>query len=299
MTSIINIEVINVRKIFVLFLSLFIIVGLTGCSTEDKNPLDDILANNPTTDLSPEDPLKVGMDLRWAPFETIDINGDPIGISVDLAYELGIYLNRTIEIVDLEFGSLITAIETEQIDVIISSMSITDERKESINFSDPYFYFPLITVLNKEFNENNSIETKEDLYAIDGVRFVGPKSFVSLSIPREEALNPIIRETNDANAALLEIISGAADAFIISASSAAEYHAANPDTTVLLWDAVDYSPIGMGVSKNNEELLSKLNEFIGTLDEEGGVYDRLSEKFDAVIEYGLENQGLDFYLKDE
>ena len=57
--------------------------------------------------------LKVGMDLRWPPFETIDNNGDPIGISVDLAYALGEYLDREVVIVDLEFGSLITALATE------------------------------------------------------------------------------------------------------------------------------------------------------------------------------------------
>ncbi len=289
------------KKILLVLSVLALSFGLTACNSDEveKNPLDDIIANNPTTDLSPEDPLKVGMDLKWAPFETIDKNGDPIGISVDFAYELGIYLNRTIEIVDLEFGSLITAIETNQIDIIIASMSITEEREQSISFSDPYFYFPLITVLNKDFQDEHNVTSKEELFAIDAVTFVGPKSFVSLSIPREEALNPVIREVNDANAAVLEIVSGASDAFIISASSAVEYHAANMDSTELLWDAITYSPIGMGVSKSNEALLVQLNEFIAICNEEDGVYDRLGEKYDAVIEYGLEGQGLDFYLKDE
>ena len=288
------------KKLILVFTVALFAFGLASCGTEgETNPLDDIMADNPTESLSPDNPLKVGMDLRWAPFETIDINGDPIGISVDLAYELGLYLDRTIEIVDLDFGSLITAITTEEIDVIIASMSITEERKGSLSFSDPYFYFPLITVLNKEFKEEYMVETKADLFLVDGAIFVGPKSFVSLTIPREEALNPVIREVNDANAALIEIITGAADAFIISASSAAEYHEANKGTTELLWDAVDYSPIGMGVSKKNEAILVDLNAFIATLDDEDGVYDRLAAKYDAVIEFGLEDQGLDFYLKDE
>lgn len=288
------------KKIYLVFIVVLFTIGLASCETnEEHNPLDDIMANNPTESLSPDNPLKVGMDLRWAPFETIDINGDPIGISVDFAYELGLYLNRTIEIVDLDFGSLITAISTEEIDVIIASMSITEERKGSLDFSEPYFYFPMITVLNKEFKEEYAIESKDDLFAVDGAIFVGPKSFISLSIPREEALNPVIREVNDANAALIEIITGAADAFIISASSASEYHEANKGTTELLWDAVDYSPIGMGVSKGNEALLLELNAFIATLDETDGVYARLAEKYDAVVEFGLEGQGLDFYLKDE
>lgn len=287
------------KKVVLLVIMFVFTFSLASCGNSDKNPLDDILADNPTTDLSPDNVLKVGMDLRWAPFETIDLNGDPIGISVDLAYELGIYLNRTVEIVDLQFGSLITGITTEQIDVIIASMSITDERKTSISFSDPYFYFPLITVLNKDFADANDVDTKDELFAVEGVRFVGPKSFVSLSIPEAEANNPVIREANDANASLIEIISGAADAFIISASSAAEYHNANLDTTELMWEPITYSPIGMGVNLDNTDLLAQLNAFIATLSDEDGVYDTLAEKYDDVIEYGLEGQGLDFYLNDD
>jgi polar amino acid transport system substrate-binding protein len=242
--------------------------------------------------------LRVGMDLRWAPFETIDSLGKPTGISVDLAYELGTFLNREVEIVNLEFGSLITALETNQIDVIIGSMTITAERAQKINFSDPYFYFPLITVMNKSFYESNTFETKEELFAIPGVRYVGPKTFISLSIPREEALNPIILEVNDANAAVLEVISGSADAFIISASSAVNYANANPDTTVIFWDPIDYSPIGMGVAKGNDALLASINAFIASLFTDG-VYDRLGVKYNDIIAQGLPGQTIYFYTKVE
>ncbi|MBU1020172.1 MAG: transporter substrate-binding domain-containing protein [Firmicutes bacterium] len=241
--------------------------------------------------------LKVGMELLWPPFETIDSEGNPAGISVDLAYALGEYLGRDVEIVDVPFGSLITALETGEIDVIIGSMSITEERALKINFSEPYFYFPLITILNKDFNDSHSITSKEDLFGIDGVKFVGQKSFVSLSIPQAEALNPVILEVNDANSAVLEVISGAADAFIISASSAAGYQAANPDTTEILWSPIMLSPIGMGIAKENTQLLSDVNDFIAGL-ETSGVYDMLREKYDDIIAEDLPGQGLDFYIYD-
>lgn len=239
--------------------------------------------------------LKVGMELLWPPFETIDSSGNPSGISVDLAYALGEYLGREVEIVDVPFGSLITALETGEIDVIIGSMSITEERALKINFSDPYFYFPLITVLNKDFYEANTINSKDDLFGIDGVKFVGQKSFVSLSIPQAEALNPVILEVNDANSAVLEVVQGRSDAFIISASSAAGYHNQHPDTTVILWDPIDLSPIGMGIAKDNTDLLSEVNAFIAGL-EDDGVYDMLRDKYDDIIAEGLPGQGLDFYI---
>ncbi len=239
--------------------------------------------------------LKVGMDLRWPPFETIDEQRNPSGISVDLAYELGDYLGMEVEIIDLEFGSLIPALETKQIDVIIGSMTITEERALSINFSDPYFYFPLITVLNKSFYEAHPVETKAELFAIAGVRYVGPKTFVSLTIPEEFALSPELLEVNDSASAVLEIITGSADAFIISASSAAEYVLQNPDTTVLLWDPIDLSPIGMGLRQDDLALLEQVNAFIASL-ESSGVYGRLRTKYDSIISEALPGQGLDFYI---
>lgn len=289
------------KRFMILFSVLTLGFALTACKPDDveSDPLDEILAENPTTELTGE-PLRIGMDLRWRPFETIDVNGDPIGISVDFAYELGLYLDRPVTIVDLEFGSLIAAIETEQIDIIIASMSITEDRAEKINFSDPYFYFPLIPVLNKDFSEEYNVDSLETLFAItDEVNYVGPKSFVTLDVALELAANPNIVEVNDANAALLEIISGASDVFIISASSAAGYNKENPDTTVLLWESVISSPIGMGLNKSDTELLAQVNEFIATLNDEGGVYERLAEKWDIVVAYELPGQGLDFYTEED
>ena len=268
------------KKAILVFTILLLITLLSACGAKDNT-------------------LRVGMDLRWPPFETVDGEGIPTGISVDLAYALGEYLDRDVEIVDLEFGSLITALETNEIDIIIGSMSITDDRALKINFSDAYFSFPLITVLNKEFAEEYLIETKDDLFSIeDVVNYVAPKTFVTIGIVEAQAYNPSQLEVNDASAAVLEVISGAADAFIISASSAAEYHEANPDTTTILWDPIALSPIGMGMRKSDTDLLVDVNDFIAGL-EENGVYDDLRVIYDSIIAEGLPGQGLDFYIYEE
>ncbi len=268
------------KKVLLLVTVLFTIFTLSSCGRNDNV-------------------LRVGMDLRWPPFETVDENGLATGISVDIAYELGEYLGKEVEIVDLEFGSLITALETNDIDVIIGSMTITEDRSQKINFSDPYFHFPLITVLNKGFYDEYMPETKADLFGIeDEVVYVGPKSFVSLSIPTDEAINPVIHEVNDSNAAILEIVAGTSDAFIISASSAAGYNRENPDTTVLMWDTIDLSPIGMGVRKSDTELLEDINKFIATLDDAGGVYEMLGEKYDDIIAEELPGKTLRYYIEE-
>lgn len=286
------------KKIFTLLLALTFALTLSACGDDNddyRDPNED--QGDGLFDPLADGVLTIGMDLRWAPFETKDANGDPAGISVDFALELGQYLGVEVEIVDLEFGSLIASLNTREIDLILASMSITEERAEAINFSDPYFYFPLITVLNQDFQDLNNVMTKEELFAISGVRYVGPRSFVSLSIPEAEALNPVILEVNDASAAILEVITGNSDAFIISASSAAGYQASNPSTTTLLWDPITSSPIGMGSRKTDTaSFLISLNEFIAMLDEENGVYDRLGILYDDIIAEQLPGQTLEFYL---
>ena len=142
---------------------------------------------------------------------------------------------------------------------------------------------------------SEEIDSVEELMSREAVTFVGPRSFVSLTIPLAEANNPIIIETEDQNAAIAELVSGNADAFIISASTAVGFHEANPSTTEILWDPVTLSPIGMGVAKTNEALLVSINEFIAGL-ETNGVYDDLRNTYDSIIAEGLPGQGLDFYI---
>lgn len=266
------------KKLFTLLLITVLALTLASCAKADDNV------------------LKVGMDLKWPPFEDRDLDGEPYGISVALAKELGEYLDRPVEIVDMDFSLLISAVDTGQIDVILASMTITEVREESIDFSNPYFFYPLITVLNKSFAEDNDITTKEDLFAYDGVRFIGTASTVSLTIPAAEATNPVIQDVVDTETAAAAIITGAADAFIISSSVAATINNVNPDTTILLWDAVEYSPIGMAVQEGRDDgLLEDINMFIAGM-EANGVITRLSAAYDADIAAEIPGKGLEIYL---
>jgi len=103
------------KKSLILIISV-ILLALSACAPKEELPA-----------------LKVGMDLRYPPFETVDSSGAASGISVDIAKELGKFLDREVEIVDLPFGSLITSLQTGEIDIIIASMSITPARQETAN----------------------------------------------------------------------------------------------------------------------------------------------------------------------
>ncbi len=82
--------------------------------------------------------LVVGMDLSYPPFETIDERGKPAGISVHLAEALAENLKSPLRIENIPFVGLIPSLQNNRIDCIISSMTDTPERRQSIAFSDPY-----------------------------------------------------------------------------------------------------------------------------------------------------------------
>src|SRR5690625_954341 len=104
-----------------------------------------------------KDIIKVGMDLRYPPFETVDKKDQPEGISVDIANEFGKFIGRKVKIVPMKFPNLIISLQNGTIDVIIASLSITEERREMVDFSEPYFHFKIISLLNKEFALNNDL----------------------------------------------------------------------------------------------------------------------------------------------
>ena len=76
--------------------------------------------------------------MSFPPFEMLDSSGQPAGVSVDMARAMGQSLNRPIRFENIPFDGLIPSLKTGKIDVIISSLTMTEDRKKSIDFSDPY-----------------------------------------------------------------------------------------------------------------------------------------------------------------
>jgi polar amino acid transport system substrate-binding protein len=84
------------------------------------------------------EPLRVGMELSYPPFEMTDPQGRPAGVSVRLAEAFGAHLGRPVIIENIAFDGLIPALKAGHVDCVISSMTATPERAKSIAFSEPY-----------------------------------------------------------------------------------------------------------------------------------------------------------------
>lgn len=251
------------------------------------------------TACGPKEALRVGMDLQYPPFETVDTENNPEGISVDIANALGEFLGRDVEVVNTDFAAIIPALESGEIDIAIASMSITEQREERVDFSNPYVFFKIIGLVNNDYAEENDITADTPMDQIldnNATRFVGLASQISTTIPQSYGFD--VLEATEKASAILNVVQGTSDVFLMSGEVVAQANAANPDTTMIIWDPVSSSKIGMAVQEGNSELLELVNEFIASMSEEGGVNDQLGEKWDATIRASLINYGIEFYLNE-
>ncbi len=109
-----------------------------------------------------ENKIIVGTSADFAPFEYIDEQGNIIGFDIELITAILENLNYTVEVKDIGWDPLIPSIQAGNIDVIAAAMTITDEREEQIDFSDPYYQADQSILIKTgsgvEINESHDLE---------------------------------------------------------------------------------------------------------------------------------------------
>ena len=86
-----------------------------------------------------ENVLVVGANIGNVPWEFQDTAGDFIGFEIDLVKEVANRLNKTINVINIPFNGLFSAVQSSRIDIAISSITITEQRLTSVSFAQPYY----------------------------------------------------------------------------------------------------------------------------------------------------------------
>ncbi|MFW6238507.1 MAG: transporter substrate-binding domain-containing protein, partial [Halanaerobiales bacterium] len=98
----------------------------------------------------------VGTNATFPPFEYVE-DDEVVGFDIDLIKAIGEHQGFDVEVTDISFDSLIPSLNTGNIDIITAGMTITDERAEQVNFSDPYFVADQSIVVREDSNKNLAI----------------------------------------------------------------------------------------------------------------------------------------------
>lgn len=206
--------------------------------------------------------LLVGSDVTYPPFEYME-NGKPVGFDVDLinliAVELG--LERA-EIMDTAWDGIFAALKTEKFDIIISSVTITEERKLEMLFSDPYYNSGQVIAVRKD---DNRINSESDLKGmVVGVQINTTGDFAAQEIPGIKE----IKRYDDIQQAFQDLEIGRIDA-ILNDLPVNAYFASTRKNVKLVGSLLTVEQYGIAARLVDFELISEINEALKNLKESG------------------------------
>lgn len=241
----------SVKRITVLALAAALLLCcLAGCSQSKGSKL--VMATN----------------AAFPPYEFKDDSGNYAGIDVELAQKLAEKLGRELEIADVEFGSIVGGVQTGKYDVGIAGMTVTDERKESVNFSDSYATGVQVVIVK----EDSPITSVDDMLSLGST--IGVQQDTTGDIYASDTIenggfgdDKVTRYKTGADA-VQALITGKVDSVIIDNEPAKSFVAANTGLKILDTAYVE-EEYAIAVSKDNDELLEKINSAIAEFKQDG------------------------------
>ena len=205
--------------------------------------------------------LTMATNAYFPPYEYYE--GDKVvGIDAEIAQAVADKLGLTLKIEDMEFDSIITAVSTGKADMGLAGMTVTEERKQNVNFSDTYATGVQVVIVP----EGSDIASIDDLYNDKkiGVQLATTGDIYCC----DDFGTDHVEEYNKGNDAVMALVSGKIDAVVIDNNPAKSYVAANEGLKILETEYVteEYAAC---LNKENTALLEAVNGALAELKADG------------------------------
>lgn len=240
---------------------------LAGCgssSSSDKSAAESSTSANGTATVktAKDGVLTMATNATFPPYEYYEGN-DIVGIDAEIAKAIADKLGLKLEIQDMEFNSIITAVQSGKADLGLAGMTVTEERKQSVDFSDSY----ATGIQSVIVKEGSSIKSIDDLK--------GKKIGVQLATTgdiyaKDDFGEENVEEYNKGADAVMALTSGKIDAVIIDNQPAKSFVETTDGLQILDTDYVqeDYAA---AMAKGNDELVNAVNGALKELKEDGTI----------------------------
>ena len=262
------------RRLTVIALAILMLLSLCACGAKP--------ADNTPADAAPEAKvLRIGMECAYAPnnwqesaasdtnlpIENVD-GAYAEGYDVQIAKRICEQVGAEPAIVMLSWDGLIEALNQGQIDMIIAGMADTAERRQAINFSDPYH----VTEYGIMVNSGSPYEGAKTINGFAGASVLGQKDTqldtVIDQMAGVEHLTPVSSVPN----MISRLQEGTCDALVINVENSPSYLAANPDFVVIRFEQGNGFDLGfvgacVGIRLSDTDLLADVNTALGTIDQ--------------------------------
>lgn len=220
--------------------------------------------------------LRVGFEAGYMPFEMTDKNGNFVGFDIDIAREMAQALGVKFVPVNTAWDGIIPSLITEKFDIIMSGMTVTQERNLKINFANPNIVVGQTILINKK--HQGVIKSYKDLN--DSKYTVTSK----LGTTGEQAVKRVIPKATYKSfetepEAALEVVNGKADAFVYDLPYCVVFMAQQGAGKLIFLDTpFTYEPLAWAIRKGDPDFLNWLNNFLSQIKNDGR-YDRTYDKW--------------------
>ena len=212
------------------------------------------------------DTLVMATNASFPPYEFIDDNGGYAGIDVEIATAIAAKLGYELDVLDIEFGAIISAVNSGKADFSMAGMTVTEERKQSVNFSNTYATGVQVAIVKADCEL-----TLDDLLAADAKYLCGVQESTTgdIYISGDLGDDRVLRYPSG-NEAVMALKAGKIDFVIIDNEPAKNYVAVNEGLKILETEYVieDYAAC---FAKENTELLDKFNAALQELIDDGTI----------------------------
>lgn len=251
------------KSLWLCMLGLFSVLLLAGgCGGEKKEAAKE----------APK-ALNVGCTADFAPFEFQDVSGKEYsGFDMDLIRAVGKEMGREVKIQNISFDGLVPALDAGNVDVVISGMTITEERKQKVAFSKPYYQSGLTVVVKKD---NNAIQGFKDLEGKSVAVQIGTTG----ANEARKIKDAKVKEFNSSADTFIELRAGGVDAVVNDRPVNDYYLVQSGDQGAkVLKEVLTAEDYGIAVHKKNEALVKEIDAALDKV-RASGEYDKIYEKW--------------------
>jgi polar amino acid transport system substrate-binding protein len=209
-----------------------------------------------------EDKFVVGLDDNFPPMGFRDESGEIVGFDIDLAKATAEEMGMEVEFKSVDWDGVLLSLKKGDIDVIWNGLTVTEERKEEINFTDTYLANRQVLIVK----DDSEVESKSDLEGkVLGLQ-LGSSSEKALESDEEfnDSISEVTKYANNTEA-LMDLSAGRVDAVLVDEIVGRYYMSKREGEFRVLSESLGEEDYAVGVRKEDEEFLEKLNDALNTV----------------------------------
>lgn len=217
----------------------------------------------------------VGTSAGFPPFEYVE-DGEIVGFDIDLMKAIGEEMGFDVEFEDIAFDSLIPALKTGNIDVVAAGMTITEQRENTVDFTNSYYSADQSIIVKEESGKNISV-----LYGDNDISVQTGTTgdlWVTENLKDQGILTGNVKRYDTFVLCVSDLVNGNVDAVVLDSPVAQRYAEMRPVEIVGV--IVTGENYGLAVNEGNAELLEKLNEGLRRIRENGKMNELIAKHFE-------------------